>query len=429
MVDVRKVLVLGPGSREHAIVKTLQRTSKQPIEVYFSPGNSGVSDRYRHNIDIMNFKAVCDLSQAININLVVPGPEAPLCAGIVDYFGEHAPNIPIFGPCRAAARLEKYKAVMKCLCSRYGIQTADYRIVHTKIDADDAVEEFGLPVVLKANGLCGGKGVVVAKTLAEADQAIDEALRLHRFGDEGHTLVIEKFIPGREVSAMRFCDGLRAIRMPIARDYKRLKDGDEGSNTGGMGAFSPVPDIENDPALMAKIDEVFAKLLDAMRHELSPYHGVLYCGFMVTPDDELYLLECNVRFGDPETQVVLPILQSDLAEIMLASCTYGGLANIAEPRWSNKVAVGVVVANEGYPDTVTDHFHDLTGVGEAMQVADELFFGSTFRDQHGIYHVTSGRMLTVVGIGDTHADARDRSYNAARLIKPGRMRNDIAFGI
>lgn len=431
MTDIRKVLVLGSGAREHAIAMTLQRTSTQPSEVFFSPGNAGWPDRYRHTLDVMDFRAVLNIATALKIDLVVPGPEALLCAGIVDYFRERAPEVKVFGPNRAAAKLETYKAFMKSLCSAYGIKTAEHRIVLTRIEADRAVEEFGLPVVVKANGLCAGKGVVVAKTRKETDVAINEALCLHRFGDEGHVVIIERFIPGREVSAMRFCDGHRAVRMPTARDYKRRNNNDEGPNTGGMGAFAPVSDVENAPALLAKIDLVFDLLLMAMRREGSPFHGILYCGFMVSPEGELYLLECNVRFGDPETQAVLPLLDSDLAEIMLAGCVYGGLA-FAKPHWQPGAAVGVTIANTGYPDSVEHLFELIPGMAEVMQNTNSfgmLFFGSLSRDHYGDYRVGPGRMATAVGLASTHDLARQRAYALAERIAPAHMRTDVAAGV
>jgi len=423
------VLVLGSGGREHAL---FQEFYKSPLVggVLVAPGNGGIPQCLRCSIDIMDFAAVLELARREGIGLIVPGPEALLCAGIVDYFAKHAPDIKVFGPNMAAAKVEGSKAFLKRICTAYDISTPDYRVVHTIYDASNVLHNWGVPIVIKADGLSSGKGVVVAKTESEAEEAIYKALTNNAFGHAGHTLVIERFVPGREVSVMAFCDGKgRAVLMPPVRDYKKAYDGDEGPNTGGMGAVCPVPDVGT--ALLERIRvEIIERLLDAMCFEGSPYQGVLYAGIMVTPEGEPKLLEGNVRFGDPEGQVLLSRLKSDLAEIMLACCEPGGLSKIEAPRWSDNATVGVVVVEEPYPQAANGgaSFEKINGIPAARAAAGNVFFGSAFKSSDGTYLSGGGRVVTIVGEGKDIAEARERAYAGASLIEcvGTRYRTDIA---
>ncbi len=405
-VDRMKVLVVGSGGREHALVWSLLR-SPRVAEVLVAPGNGGTAglDRVR-NVDVAadDVAGLVAAASANAADLTVIGPEVPLAAGVVDAFA--AAGLAVFGPTAAAARLEGSKAFSKAAMARWGIPTA---ASDTFTDLDDALAHLrsldAVPVV-KASGLAAGKGVLLPDTLAEAEAAVTAMLGPEaRFGAAGLEVVLEERLTGPEVSLLAFCDGYDVAVMPAARDHKRLADGDEGPNTGGMGAFVPSPDVT--PALVDEvIRTVLRPVLDGMAAEGSPYVGVLYAGLMLTPRG-MRVLEFNCRFGDPEAQVILPLLESDLVDV-LEACLAGRLAD-APPRWSDRAAATVVLAAAGYPDTPRQG-DAITGLDDAEAAGCVVFHAGTAVDAQGVVRTAGGRVLAVTAVGDDLEAALDTAY-------------------
>ncbi len=334
----RQVLVVGGGGREHALAWALAR-SQSVGRVYVAPGNAGTNweaaqDRAACSsvaISVDDTSALVAFAQAQHIDLTVIGPEVPLANGIVDAF--QAANLPVFGPTQAAAQLEASKAFSKAFMERCGVPTAAFGTFTDYEAARQFVVDFKRPVVVKASGLAAGKGVIVCETLDDAFDALRQIMLEHDFGAAGDRVIIEERLSGVEVSAMAFCDGEHVALMPAARDHKRIFDGDRGGNTGGMGAFAPVLDLP--PGFAHEVEETILKpIIDGMAAQGTPYVGVLYAGLMLTPSG-IKVLEYNCRFGDPETEVVLPLLANDLGEIMLACM--GGYLNEYEPEWSKGI--------------------------------------------------------------------------------------------
>jgi phosphoribosylamine---glycine ligase len=410
-----RVLVVGSGGREHALVRSLLRSPSAP-EVLCAPGNAGIRrDARALDAPADDPPALARAARAAGVDLVVVGPEAPLVAGLVDALADA--GVRCFGPLAATARLEGSKAFAKEIMQAAGVPTAAHRVVESVEDGMAAIA--GYPAVIKADGLAAGKGVVIAAGETEARAALEDMLVARRFGDA--PVVVEEFLAGEELSLLALCDGERAVPLAPARDYKRIGDGDTGPNTGGMGCYSPVPEAE---ALVAGVvASVHQPVVEELARRGTPFHGVLYAGLMLT-DAGVRVLEFNVRFGDPETQVVLPRLRSDLLALLQAATEPGGLAG-TELDWDPRAAVCVVLASRGYPQgsSAGDPISGLDAIPRGV----EVFHAGTA--ERGDEIVTAGgRVLGVTALGDDHAAARDAAYAAADMIDfdGAQLRRDIA---
>jgi phosphoribosylamine--glycine ligase len=409
----KRVLVVGGGGREHALVRTLLRSPQAP-EVLAAPGNVGIE---QDGVECLPDGDLVATARQREVDLVVVGPEAPLVAGLVDELA--GAGIAAFGPSKAAARIEGSKAYAKELMRSCGVPTASHMLFGDREEAVAHMACASYPAVLKADVLAAGKGVIIAADEREARAALDVFFAERRFGDT--EVVLEEFLQGEELSLLALCDGERAVPLAPAQDYKRIFDGDQGPNTGGMGSYSPVPGVDAERA-----EEIAAiahqPVVDELRRRGTPFHGVLYAGLMMTAAGPK-VLEYNCRFGDPETQAVLPRLRSDLLELLEAATTPGGLAG-AEPDWSPDWAVTVVLASRGYPES-SSKGDPISGLDEVDGA--EVFHAGTAADDGRIV-TAGGRVLGVTALGGTPGEARDRAYEAAERIRfEGRqMRTDIA---
>jgi phosphoribosylamine---glycine ligase len=415
------ILLLGSGGREHALAWKMA-ASPLADRLYCAPGNAGIAQEAECvALDIADHGAVIAFCREQHIDLVVVGPEAPLCAGIVDDL--EAAGIKAFGPTRAAARLEGSKGFTKDLCRANGIPTAAYERFRSADPAKAYLRARGAPIVVKADGLAAGKGVVVAQTVAEAEAAIDMMFG-GGLGEAGGEVVIEEFLTGEEASFFALCDGETAIALTTAQDHKRAFDGDQGPNTGGMGAYSPAPNI--DDAMSARVmAEIIAPTLRAMRAMGAPYKGVLYAGLMIAADGPK-LIEYNARFGDPETQVLMLRLMSDLVPALLAS--RDGLLKSFDLRWFPDPALTVVMAAKGYPGEYA-RGSVIEGLDDAAKVEGvEIFHAGTKADGNRIL-ANGGRVLNVSAIGKTVREAQARAYEAISRIRwpEGFYRHDIGW--
>ena len=415
-----RVLVAGGGGREHAIIRALARSPQSP-ELLCAPGNAGIAEEARClDVPADDVGGLVKAARDEKVDLVVVGPEAPLVAGLVDALERE--GIPAFGPSGEAARLEGSKLHAKELMQEAEVPTAAHTVLRSHEEALDQIARASYPVVLKADGLAAGKGVIICASEAEAREAAAVFFEEQRFGDT--QVVIEEFLEGEELSLLALCDGENVLPLAPAQDYKRIHDGDEGPNTGGMGSYSPVPGF--DPAETERMtDLVHRPIVDALARRGTPYHGVLYAGLMLTAAGPK-VLEFNCRFGDPETQAVLPRLRSDLLALCLASREPGGLAD-TEATFGDDWAVTVVLASAGYPAS-SSKGDVISGLDEAAALEGvELTHAGTARE-NGDVVTAGGRVLNATGIGPTAADARRRAYDAAELISfEGRqMRTDIA---
>jgi phosphoribosylamine--glycine ligase len=408
------VLVVGAGGREHALVRALRRSERAP-EVLAMPGNAGIA---RDGVECLPDGDVVAAARERGVNLVVVGPEAPLVAGVVDELT--AAGIRAFGPAKEAARIEGSKAYAKQLMKDCGVPTASHVMFRDREEAAAHLACASYPAVLKADVLAAGKGVIIAQDEREARAAIDVFFAEKRFGET--EVVLEEFLEGEELSLLALCDGERAVPLAPAQDYKRIFDGDEGPNTGGMGSYSPVPGVDADRAREIA-ERVHQPIVDELRRRGTPFHGILYAGLMTGADGSAKVLEYNARFGDPETQAVLPRLRSDLLDLLEASVEPGGLAGV-EPEWTSDWAVTVVLASGGYPESSSSG--DVISGLDEVEDAEVFHAGTAERD--GEVVTAGGRVLCVTGLGGTPGEARDRAYaGAERIDFDGRqMRNDIA---
>jgi phosphoribosylamine--glycine ligase len=403
-----KVLLVGGGGREHALAWKIRRDDPA-AEVVAAPGNPGIAEIGRcMPVRATDSEAVVALAREERVDLVVVGPEGPLAAGLVDAL--RLAEIPAFGPTAAAARIESSKVYAKDLMRRAGVPTAHSERHTIAEDALRAVHEFGAPVVVKASGLAAGKGAIVCKTLGEAERAVHEMLSDRAFGAAGEEILIEEFMRGEELSLFAITDGTHVIPMLPAQDHKRLLEGDRGPNTGGMGAYAPVSTGDN--ALVAEaVSRILEPTLAAMREDGAPFTGLLYAGLMLTRDGPK-VVEFNCRFGDPETQALLPLLDSNLVELLLAVARGDDLRGTSL-TWSGRAALTTVLAAHGYPDAPR--------LGDAITLPPDepdalVFHAGTGRDAAGRLVTAGGRVLAVTGIGDTLADARDASQRGAGRI-------------
>ena len=414
-----KVMVVGGGAREHALAWKLSR-SKKVKELYVAPGNAGTA-QIAVNLDISptNLDALAGAAKENKIDLVVVGPEAPLAAGIVDKL--QSLGIPAFGSSKEAALIESSKVFAKRLMHKYGIPCAKDAVFSSFKEAEAYVKKQPIPLVIKADGLAAGKGAIVAQSMDEALKALSDIMEKRVFGDAGNQVLVEECLVGRETSLLAFTDGVTVVPMVTARDYKRAYDYDRGPNTGGMGCYSPSRFLDKESSNKA-IKTIVEPVVKAMAKEGKPYKGVLYTGLMLTAEGPK-VLEFNARFGDPETQVQLPLLKSDLVDIMLAVID-GKLAKI-KVEWNNGACVGVVMASGGYPSNYKQGF-PITGLDKID--SDILVFHAGTKLGGGRICTAGGRVLTVVAAGKTVAEARERVYlNLPRISFEGcHYRKDIA---
>jgi phosphoribosylamine--glycine ligase len=403
-----KVLVIGGGGREHALAWRLAQSPRVQL-VYVAPGNGGTArDKRLRNVPFTSNEALADFAKAEGIAFTIVGPEAPLAAGVVDVF--RTAGLRVFGPTRAAAQLESSKDYAKAFMERHGIPTAQYR---TFTDADAArsyVRERGAPIVIKADGLAAGKGVVVASTIAEACAAIDAMLVDNRLGASGARVVIEDFLEGEEASFIVMSDGRHALALATSQDHKRLLDGDQGPNTGGMGAYSPAPIVT--PTLHAKVmREIIGPAIHGMAADGVPYTGFLYAGLMISPSGEATTLEFNCRMGDPETQPIMMRMKTDFT--VLVEAALDGRLDRVDAAWDRRTALGIVVAAQGYPDAPRKG--DLiTRLPPDTNDCVTFHAGTALGD--GALTVTGGRVLCVTALGDTVRAAQKLAYDAVQYV-------------
>ncbi len=407
-----KILVIGGGGREHAMAWKISQSPKVS-KVYVAPGNGGTALNPKlQNLPITDVRELRAWAQEQKIALAVVGPEAPLAAGVVDEFRAH--GLRIFGPTKAAAQLESSKAFSKAFMKRHGIPTAEYEAFTDPAAAHAYVDRLGAPIVVKADGLAAGKGVVVAMTLQEAHDAVDFMLVDNKYGvshnDGGARVVIEQFLEGEEASFIVLCDGKNVAALATSQDHKRLKDGDQGPNTGGMGAYSPAPVVTADVHARA-MREIILPTIRGMEKDGIPYTGFLYAGLMIDAGGHPKTLEFNCRMGDPETQPILMRLKSDLVDVLGAAID--GKLDQLEMQWDRRPALGVVMAAHGYPEDPRKG-DAINGLPADADDAMVFHAGTALKD--GVPHTTGGRVLCVTALADSVKLAQQRVYDVARGI-------------
>ncbi|WP_456460305.1 phosphoribosylamine--glycine ligase [Desulfurobacterium sp.] len=404
-----KVLVVGSGGREHALTWKISKSDRVK-EIFAIPGNPGIAQIAKCiKIDPAAIKAIADFAEKEKIDLTVVGPEAPLVAGIVDEFESR--GLKIFGPSKEAARLEGSKAFSKEMMKAFGVPTAEFKIFDNPEEAKSYIKEKGAPIVVKADGLAAGKGVVVAQTIEEALEAVDRIMVDKVFGDAGNRVVVEECLKGEEASYLVISDGERYIPLAPAQDHKAVFDGDKGPNTGGMGAYSPAPVLS--PELEEEVKKkVIESILKGMAARGTPFKGVLYAGIMVTENKGIQVLEFNVRFGDPEAQVILRRMKTDLIELCERTIE-GNL--IEEIEWDERTAICVVLASRGYPGKY-EKGKEITGIEEAEKIDDVVVFHAGTAIKDGKLVTNGGRVLNVTAMGKDIREAIDNVYAAVNRI-------------
>ena len=409
------ILIIGSGGREYAIGLRLTQ-DKQKHNLFFSPGN-GATANLGQNVDIKDFNELAKFALENKIELTIVGPENALSDGVVDIF--KANNLTIFGPSRAAARLESSKAYMKEFLAKNSIRTARFINTNNYDEAAEFIDTLGDIVVVKADGLCAGKGVIIAKSKDEAKSAVKDMLNGESFGAAGKRVVVEEFLDGFELSFFAICDGNNFVSLPVAQDHKRLLSGDEGPNTGGMGAYAPSP-LANEELIKRVEKEVVEPTLKGMQAENAPFCGVLFVGLMVV-NDVPYVLEFNVRFGDPECEVLMPLIRGELGEILHGAA----LGKLSKFELENEIAVGVVLASKDYPYKSSPAAK--ISVENIPQNSHIAYAGVSL--EGGNLYATGGRVLVAVGKGTSVKEARDRAYELAKNIKFDGMqyRDDIGY--
>jgi len=416
-----KILVVGSGGREHALAWKLAQSERIQM-VYVAPGNGGTErDARLVNVSITDLDALADFVVAEHIGLTVVGPEVPLAAGIVNLF--RARGLKVFGPTKEAAQLESSKDFAKAFMERHGIPTARYQTFSDAAPAHDYIALHGAPIVIKADGLAAGKGVVVAMTADEAHQAVDSMLADNQFGDAGARIVIEEFLAGEEASFIVMCDGKNILPLATSQDHKRLKDHDEGPNTGGMGAYSPAPIVT--PAMHARVmREIIDPTIAGMAKDGIVFTGFLYAGLMIDDQGNPRTLEFNCRMGDPETQPIMARLKTDLLTVM--EHAVNGTLDAVELEWDRRTAVGVVLAAHGYPDAPVKGAA-IEGIPAETPESVTFHAGTTLVD--GVLQVSGGRVLCVVGLGDSVRMAQKQAYETVDKIHfdGAQLRRDIGW--
>jgi len=417
------ILIVGSGGREYSIGLALKR-DENVGRLYFAPGN-GASDQLGENLSITDFSELADFVEKEGIDLTIVGPEAPLVAGIVDLF--RGRGLTIFGPTAQAAQLEGSKIFMKNFLARHNVPTARFIETDSLEDAYGFINRLDAPIVVKADGLCGGKGVIIAQTHDEAKRAAGEMLSGNSFGDAGTKIVVEEFLDGYELSVFAICDGKDYVVLPAAQDHKRLLDNDEGPNTGGMGAYAPTPLVNDD--IYRKLEErVIEPTLKGMEAEGMPFTGVLFIGVMVVKGEPI-ILEYNVRFGDPECEILMPLLKSPASELFYKAAV-GDLKSV-QIAFYDKYAVGVVMASRDYPYKSSEPAEIIIDniVHNDIESNAHLSFAGVSRGEEGKLFATGGRVLVCVGIGETIKEAHDRAYMLCGQVHfiGKQCRTDIAY--
>ena len=420
-----KILVIGGGGREHALAWKLAQSPKA-TRVFVAPGNGGTLGTKLENLPITDVVKLREWAQEQKIGLTVVGPEAPLAAGVVDEFRAH--GLRIFGPTKAAAQLESSKAFSKAFMRRHGIPTADYDTFTDPVAAHAFVDRLGAPIVIKADGLAAGKGVVVATTLQEAHDAVDFMLVDNKYGvthnDGGARVVIEEFLEGEEASFIVLCDGKNVTALATSQDHKRLLDGDEGPNTGGMGAYSPAPVVTADVHARA-MREIILPTVRGMEKDGIPFTGFLYAGLMIDPKGHIKTLEFNCRMGDPETQPILMRLKSDFLDLLVAGVD--GKLDQIELQWDRRTALGVVMAAHGYPENPRKG-DTISGLPADTDDA-VVFHAGSVMGEDGLVRTSGGRVLCVTALAESVKLAQQRVYDVARGIyfDGAQYRRDIGY--
>ena len=415
------ILILGSGGREYSIGLAISKEKSHNL--YFMPGN-GATSELGTNINIKDYTKLVEFAKENNIELTIVGPEAPLVDGVVDIFREN--NLVIFGPTKNAAKLEGSKAYMKNILKKYNIPTAAFIETSNEKEAHDFIDTMTAPIVVKADGLCAGKGVIIAQTKDEAKNAVSDMLSGASFGEAGANVVVEEFLDGYELSVFAICDGENYKVLPAAQDHKRVGDGDTGPNTGGMGAYAPTPLVNDE--IYKKIEErVIKPTLKGMQQENAPFEGVLFIGVMVVKGEPI-ILEYNVRFGDPECEILMPLLQTPVSELFY----YGATKQLdkLDIKIKNDFAVGVVMASENYPYSSSKPAEIIIDkiVDEDLKNNSHISFAGV-ENIDGKLMATGGRVLVCVGIGKSIKEARDRAYALCGQVHFAgkKCRTDIAY--